>query len=297
MQDKTIEQDSKFSFKKLWEYMGPGWLMSIGYLDPGNLESDLQTGAISGYSLLWLVLWSHLISLVFQLLSAKLGIITGKHLSELIRQHYSSKLAHTFWLCVQLAMIGSDALQVVGTAVALHILLGCPVWLAVLMTLMDIVTCTWIQKKSVHQIEILCVILVGFIASCFWYECFQSKPQIMDIFKGFIPSVPRHTEFQSVAIVGAVVIPHNMFLHSALVSCSKQKREAQFYFSLESGLTLGISFLVNLAIVVVFAQVFYKETMIHLPGLMDADTVLVKTLGFTSRYVWAVGLLVGNEIW
>ncbi|CAO3635316.1 unnamed protein product [Mucor hiemalis] len=277
--------ESCFSFKKLWKYMGPGWLMSIAYLDPGNLESDLQTGAVAGTKLLWLLFWAHVIGLVFQLLSARLGTITGKHLAQLIRQNYSKKLTLVLWSFAQLAIIGADILEIVGTAVALHILLRLPLWAGVLMTATDTFTFMMIQRYGIRRLE------------AFFMEIIQGV---------LIPNVSKNAEFQAVAMLGAIVMPHNMFLHSALVMSRdlgrqpsvRKLKEANFYFAIESGLALSVSFFVNLAIVVVFAKVFYKPDQlgpIKLPGLDDADIGLSGTLGSAAKYLWAAGLLAAGQ--
>ncbi|ORZ01583.1 natural resistance-associated macrophage protein-domain-containing protein [Syncephalastrum racemosum] len=298
--------DSCFSFKKLWKYTGPGWLMSIAYLDPGNLESDLQAGAVAGYSLLWLLFWAHLIGLVFQLLSARLGTVTGRHLAQLIRQSYSRRMTVLLWGFAQCAIVGADIMEIIGTAIALHILLRLPLWAGVLMTAIDTFTFMMIQRYGMRKMEAFFLILILVMTTCFWVEMVASKPDVPQILKGIaVPVVPRGAVVQAVGMLGAVVMPHNMFLHSALVgsrdlgpnpSVSKRK-EANFYFGIESGLALFLSFLVNLAIVVVFAQVFYKPDAVNveIPGLGDADAVLRRTLGSAAQYLWAAGLLAAGQ--
>ncbi|KAI8064838.1 natural resistance-associated macrophage protein-domain-containing protein [Gilbertella persicaria] len=305
--DTGAVSKSMFSFKKLWKYMGPGWLMSIAYLDPGNLESDLQTGAVAGCSLLWLLFWAHVIGLFFQLLSARLGTITGKHLAQLIRQSYSKRMTIVLWTFAQLAIIGADILEIVGTAVALHILLRLPLWAGVLMTATDTFTFMMIQRYGIRRLEAFFMVLITMMAACFWIELFQSKPDVSKIIQGVvIPYVPKNAEFQAVAMLGAIVMPHNMFLHSALVMSRdlgqqpsiRKLKEANFYFAIESILALSVSFFVNLAIVVVFAQVFHKSDQtgpIKIPGLDDADEVLSGTLGSAAKYLWAAGLLAAGQ--
>ncbi|OAD08375.1 hypothetical protein MUCCIDRAFT_118434, partial [Mucor lusitanicus CBS 277.49] len=289
-----------FSFKKLWKYTGPG--SSIAYLDPGNLESDLQTGAVAGYSLLWLLFWSHVIGLIFQLLSARLGTITGKHLAQLIRQSYSKKLTLVLWGFAQLAIIGADILEIVGTAVALHILLRLPLWAGVLMTATDTFTFMMIQRYGIRRLEAFFMVLITMMAVCFWVELVQSQPDVRKIIQGVIvPYVPKNAELQAVAMLGAIVMPHNMFLHSALVMSRdlgrqpsiRKLKEANFYFAIESMLALSVSFFVNLAIVVVFAQ--DHTGPVKIPGLDDADAVLSGTLGSAAKYLWAAGLLAAGQ--
>ncbi|KAI8381421.1 natural resistance-associated macrophage protein-domain-containing protein [Radiomyces spectabilis] len=299
--------DACFSFKKLWKYAGPGLLMSIAYLDPGNLESDLQSGAIAGYRLLWLLFWAHVIGLIFQLLSARLGTITGRHLAQLIRESYSKPMTITLWTFAQVAIIGADIMEIVGTAVALHILLNLPLWAGVLLTSLDTFTFMMIQRYGMRKLEAFFMVLVLVMTVCFWVEMFVSKPDAGQILRGIlIPIVPRNTAIQAVGMLGAIVMPHNMFLHSALVKSRdlganptvRKLKEANYYFGIESALALFLSFLVNLAIVVVFAEVFYDPTSAgekNIPGLADADVVLSRTLGSAAKYLWAAGLLAAGQ--
>ncbi|KAI7873696.1 NRAMP family, partial [Mucor mucedo] len=275
--------------------------------DPGNLESDLQTGAVAGTKLLWLLLWAHVIGLIFQLLSARLGTITGKHLAQLIRQNYSTRLTLVLWAFAQIAIIGADILEIVGTAVALHILLRLPLWAGVLMTATDTFTFMMIQRYGIRRLEAFFMVLITMMAVCFWVELVKSQPNVKEILEGvLIPNIPKNAEFQAVAMLGAIVMPHNMFLHSALVMSRdlgtqpsiRKLKEANFYFAIESGLALSVSFFVNLAIVVVFAKVFYKPDQIgtmKLPGLDDADIGLSGTLGSAAKYLWAAGLLAAGQ--
>lgn len=236
---------------------------SIAYLDPGNLESDLQTGAIAGYNLLWLLFWAHVIGLVFQLLSARLGTVTGKHLAQLLRQYYTPRTARILWVFAQTAIVGADIMEIIGTAIALHVLLRLPLWAGVLITAIDTFTFMMIQRYGMRKMEAFFMLLILVMTTCFWIEMIVSKPDVVQIIRGIVvPTIPRNAVVQAVGMLGAVVMPHNMFLHSALVGSRdlgvnpsvRKKREANFYFGIESGLALFLSFLVNLAIVVVFAQ-------------------------------------------
>jgi natural resistance-associated macrophage protein len=189
--------------------------------------------------------------------------VTGKHLAQLIRQNYSKKLTFVLWTYAQLAIIGADILEIVGTAVALHILLRLPLWAGVLMTATDTFTFMMIQRYGIRRLEAFFMVLITLMAVCFWVEMFQSKPDLAKIIEGvLIPIVPKNTEFQAVGMLGAIVMPHNMFLHSALVMSRdlgknpsiRKLKEANFYFGIEAMLALSVSFFVNLAIVVVFAS-------------------------------------------
>ncbi|CAG8537023.1 4684_t:CDS:2 [Dentiscutata erythropus] len=300
----TGEVVSSFSWKKLWKYTGPGFLMSIAYLDPGNLEADLQCGAAAGYSMLWILLYAHIAGFLIQVLSVRLGVVTGQHLAQLINNNYSRPISLMFWLIIELAIIGSDIQEIVGTAIALKIILRLPLWIGTLLTAMDTFTFMLLQNYGVRKLEAFFMALISVMAICFWVEMFQSKPEVGEIFKGIIiPLVPSNAVVEAVALIGAVIMPHNLYLHSALVMTRKTDRnskskikEANFYFGVESALALLCSFLINMAIVVVFASVFYSHNNIKsLPGLYDAADVLSRTLGSGARYLWAVGLLAAGQ--
>jgi len=293
-----------FSWTKLWKYTGPGWLMSIAYLDPGNLESDLQSGALAGYKLLWLLMWAHIAGLVIQIMASRLGVVTGQHLAQLIRHNYRREVSFTLWAFTQLAIIGSDMQEIVGTAIALKIMFGLKLWIGVIITGCD--TLSFIFIQGARKLEIGFMILIGIMAICVWIEMVKSKPDIGQIFDGIVtPRVPSNAVVQAVGMLGCVIMPHNMYLHSALVMtrdlgerAHSKIKEANFYFAIESALALGTSYLINLAIVVVFAKVFYSADMpanTPLPGLYDAASVLVKTLGESSKYLWAFGLLAAGQ--
>ncbi|CAO3699559.1 unnamed protein product [Rhizopus stolonifer] len=280
--------------------------MSIAYLDPGNLESDLQAGAIAGYKLLWLLLWAHAAGLLIQILSARLGVVTQTHLAQLIRRNYSRPASVAIWMFTQLAIIGSDIQEIIGTAIALKILLGLRLWVGVMITATDTFLFMWLQQYGVRKMEMFFMSLIGLMVVCFWVEMLASKPNMELLLKGIlVPEIPDEARVQAVGMVGCVIMPHNMFLHSALVMSrhlgkkpsEKKKKEANYYFAIESTLALITSYLINLAIVVVFAQVFYKpeQVITQLPGLYDASEVLSRTLGKFAKYFWALGLLAAGQ--
>ncbi|KAI9314771.1 natural resistance-associated macrophage protein-domain-containing protein [Dichotomocladium elegans] len=305
-QISTGKVEQGFSWSKLFKYMGPGWLMSVAYLDPGNLESDLQSGALAGYKLLWLLFWVHAAGLVIQILSARLGVVTNCHLAQLIRKNYTRRLSLGIWLFSQLAVIGSDIQEIIGTAIALRIIFHCRLWLGVLITASDTFVFMFLQQFGVRKIEIFLISLIAVMIGCFWIEMVVSKPRVGDILEGIIvPEIPSQAVVQAVGTIGAVIMPHNLYLHSALVMSrhlgdqpsTHKIREANYYFTIESAIALLTSFLINMAIVVVFAQVFYKPEQIvtQLPGLYDASNVLNESLGYYAKYLWAAGLLAAGQ--
>jgi NRAMP (natural resistance-associated macrophage protein)-like metal ion transporter len=193
-----------FSWRKLWKYTGPGFLMSIAYLDPGNLEADLQTGAVAGYSLLWLLLYAHIAGLLIQCLSARAGVVTGKHLAQLIRCHYPRIVSIVLYAITEIAIIASDIQEIVGTAIALKILFSIPLWVGTLLTVTDTFTFMLLSNYGVRKLEAFFMVLIATMAVCFWIEMFMSSPDVGDIAKGIIvPLVPPRAVVQAVALIGA----------------------------------------------------------------------------------------------
>ena len=200
-------------FRKFLKYTGPGWLMSLAYLDPGNLEADLQAGAYTGYQLLWLLLGAHVIGYVMQILAARLGTVSGKHLAEICREKYPRGLARILWVMAELAIIGAVVQEVVGTAIALNVLLGVPMWAGVLITAADTFTFLAVHYfKGVRAIEILIFTLVMIMMGCFFVNFSIISPPAVDVFSGFLPTgLHRYATLQAVAILGAVIMPHNIY--------------------------------------------------------------------------------------
>lgn len=210
---------------------------SVAYLDPGNLESDLQSGALAGYKLLWLLFWVHaagtfrkgemmimipttrlicsyFLGLMIQILSARLGVVTNRHLAQLINQTYSRPLSLAIWAFSQLAVIGSDIQEIIGTAIALKIIFGFSLWIGVMITATDTFIFMFLQQYGVRKIEAFLITLIVVMIGCFWVEMFLSKPQFSDLIEGIIvPEIPKQAVVQAVGTIGAVIMPHNLYLH------------------------------------------------------------------------------------
>nr|XP_045221179.1 natural resistance-associated macrophage protein 2 isoform X4 [Macaca fascicularis] len=267
------EEYSCFSFRKLWAFTGPGFLMSIAYLDPGNIESDLQSGAVAGFKLLWILLLATLVGLLLQRLAARLGVVTGLHLAEVCHRQYPKVPRIILWLMVELAIIGSDMQEVIGSAIAINLLsVGrIPLWGGVLITIADTFVFLFLDKYGLRKLEAFFGFLITIMALTFGYEYVTVKPSQSQVLKGmFVPSCSgcRTPQIeQAVGIVGAVIMPHNMYLHSALVKSrqvnrnNKQEvREANKYFFIESCIALFVSFIINVFVVSVFAEAFFGKT-------------------------------------
>uniref|UniRef100_A0A914WU10 Uncharacterized protein n=1 Tax=Plectus sambesii TaxID=2011161 RepID=A0A914WU10_9BILA len=321
-----------FSFKKLWAFSGPGFLMSIAYLDPGNIESDLQSGAMANYKLLWVLLLAHILGLVVQRLSARLGVVAGRHMAEVCYEYYPRAPRIVLWLMVEIAIIGSDMQEVIGTAISFYLLSHgqIPLWAGVLITIADTFTFLFLERFGFRKFEFLFVVLISTMALTFGYEYVVVGPSAIEVVKGtLIPwceGCGTKEFLQAVSIVGAVIMPHNLYLHSALVKSRNVDRtkkarvsEANMYYFIESTVALTCSFFINMFVVAVFAHGFYQKTNQDVlaecakrPGIPGTDvfpnnTDLVDSdiyrggislgcqFGLPVFYVWAIGILAAGQ--
>uniref|UniRef100_A0A0E0KG21 Metal transporter n=1 Tax=Oryza punctata TaxID=4537 RepID=A0A0E0KG21_ORYPU len=213
-----------FSWRKLWLFTGPGLLMSIAFLEPGNLEGDLQAGAAAGDALLWLLLWTTAMGLLVQLLSARLGVATGRHLAELCREEYPDWARRALWLMAEVAMVSADIQEVIGSAVAIKILSHgfLPLWAGIVITCLDCFIFLSLENYGVRKLEGLFAVLIATMAWSFAWMFIETKPSGKDLIIGIlVPKLSSRTIRPAVGLVGCVITPHNVFLHSALVQSRK----------------------------------------------------------------------------
>ncbi|PAA92092.1 hypothetical protein BOX15_Mlig031792g1 [Macrostomum lignano] len=318
-----------FSFRKLWAFTGPGFLMSIAYLDPGNVESDLQSGSLAGFKLLWLLLLAHILGLLMQRLAARLGVVSGQHLAEVCSKLYPRVPRFILWLMIEIAIIGSDMQEVIGTAIALNLISNgvMPLWAGVLVTIVDTFTFLLIEECGLRKLEAFFGALITVMAVTFEYEYVTVKPDQGQVLKGmFVPwcsGCGSEQLEQAVGIIGAVIMPHNIYLHSALVRSrsvnrrsKRAVREANFYFFLEAGIALFVSFLINMFVVSVFAEGYFgkdPQTVYNAcvaAGNPHADVFknsssdmdifrggvfLGCEFGIACMYIWALGILAAGQ--
>ncbi|XP_010059862.2 metal transporter Nramp2 [Eucalyptus grandis] len=306
--DAAATATPPFSWKKLWLFTGPGFLMSIAFLDPGNLEGDLQAGAIAGYSLLWLLMWATVMGLLIQLLSARVGVATGRHLAELCREEYPDWARLLLWFMAEVALIGADIQEVIGSAIAIQILSNgrLPLWAGVLITASDCFMFLFLENYGVRKLEALFAMLIGTMAMSFAWMFGDTKPNGKELLAGLlIPRLGSKTIRQAVGVVGCVIMPHNVFLHSALVQSRKinpekkgRVQEAINYYSIESSLALLVTFMINLFVTTVFAKAFYGTKQAQKIGLVNAGQYLEEKYGggiFPILYIWGIGLLAAGQ--
>jgi len=218
-----------FSLRKLLRFMGPGWLMSLAYLDPGNLESDLQQGAYTSYSLVWVLFWATVMGLMLQEMSARIGVVTGMDLAQNIRGHYPRWLNYTIYIMMEVAVVGSDIQEVVGSAIAIKLLSNgyVPVWAGCIITGLDTFTFLAVHFFGVRYLEALICTLISMMTVCFFVNWGESGTDGGELLKGWaLPIVKSYAITQAVGTIGAVIMPHNLYLHSGLVLSRKIKRSS-----------------------------------------------------------------------
>ncbi|CAA7048017.1 unnamed protein product [Microthlaspi erraticum] len=297
-----------FSWRKLWLFTGPGFLMSIAFLDPGNLEGDLQAGAVAGYSLLWLLMWATAMGLLIQMLSARVGVATGRHLAELCRDEYPTWARYVLWSMAELALIGADIQEVIGSAIAIQILSRgvLPLWAGVVITASDCFLFLFLENYGVRKLEAVFAVLIATMGLSFAWMFGETKPSGKELMIGILlPRLSSKTIRQAVGVVGCVIMPHNVFLHSALVQSRKidpkrksRVQEALNYYLIESSIALFISFLINLFVTTVFAKGFYGTEKANNIGLVNAGQFLQEKFGgglLPILYIWGIGLLAAGQ--
>ncbi|KAL8482215.1 hypothetical protein ACS0TY_028388 [Phlomoides rotata] len=306
--DEEVVQ--KPGWKKFVAHVGPGFLVSLAYLDPGNLETDLQAGANHGYELLWVILIGLVFALIIQSLAANLGVSTGKHLSEHCRAEYPIFVRYCLWILAELAVIAADIPEVIGTAFALNILFHIPVWVGVLCTGVSTLLFISLQRYGVRKLELFIAILVFVMAACFFGELSYVQPPAKEVMKGmFIPKLNGDgATADAIALLGALVMPHNLFLHSALVLSRKVPtsvrgiNEACRYFLIESGFALLVAFFINVAVISVTGTVCLADDLSKDNAdrcsditLNSASFLLKNVLGKSSSIVYAIALLASGQ--
>ncbi|PYV74566.1 MAG: divalent metal cation transporter [Acidobacteria bacterium] len=265
-------------FWQQWRaFIGPAILVSVGYMDPGNWGTDLAAGAQFKYGLLWVVGLASLMAIFMQVISARLGVVTGKDLAQCCRDWYPGWTRWPNWLLCELAIGACDLAEVLGSAVALNLMFHIPLFWAVIITGLDVLLLLTLQRFGMRTIEAVVVLLIATIAVCYWLEIFvlpQTHPNFLEMGKGLITPNFRHAGmiYVAIGIIGATVMPHNLYLHSALVQSRKlQKDEGSIrsairFNTIDSGTALTVAFLVNAAILVLAAMVFYGKTSVSVAG-------------------------------
>ncbi len=304
---RTIPIPSTASWlRKVFAFAGPGYLVAVGYMDPGNWATDLQGGSQFGYTLLSVILLSNLMAMLLQALSAKLGIVTGRDLAQACRESYSRRTSIFLWVVCEIAIAACDLAEVLGSAVALQLLFHVPLLLGVILTALDILIVLLLQGRGFRFLEAIVVTLILTIAACFAYEIFFARPLWATAAHGFIPSPEifknREMLYIAIGILGATVMPHNLYLHSSLVQTRafgnepKQRREALRYAIFDSTFALGFALFINAAILVLGAAAFHSRGLHHVADISEAFNLLTPTLGASlASTLFACALLASGQ--
>ncbi|XP_048140443.1 metal transporter Nramp6-like isoform X2 [Rhodamnia argentea] len=308
-EDQIVVPDRK-SWKNIFAYMGPGFLVSIAYIDPGNFETDLQAGAQYKYGLLWIILVASCAALIIQSLAAKLGVVTGKHLAEHFRMEYPKVPNFILWVLAEISIVACDIPEVIGTAFALNMLFKIPVWCGVLLTGLSTLMLLALQQYGVRKLEFLIAFLVFTIAACFFGELGYAKPVASEVLDGlFVPQLKGNgATGLAISLLGAMVMPHNLFLHSALVLSRKIPRsvrgikEACRFYIIESAFALMVAFLINISVISVSGAVCNSTSLSPQDqascqnlDLNEASFLLRNVLGSWSSKLFAIALLASGQ--
>src|SRR5258708_4530794 len=266
---QTIPVPSEWPWwRKMLAFAGPGYLVAVGYMDPGNWATDLAGGSAFGYALLSVILISNLMAILLQGLAAKLGIVTGRDLAQACRDHYSLPANVALWLLCEVAIAACDLAEVIGSAIALNLLFGIPLPVGIVVTALDVLLVLLLQNKGFRLLEALVIALIATIAGCFLFEIVIARPEFGALAKGFVPQATIVRDpamlYIAIGILGATVMPHNLYLHSSIVQTRRYeetpagKRMAVRYALLDSTVALTLALFINAAILVVAAATFHR---------------------------------------
>lgn len=299
--DTTL--NNKRGFKKVLAFLGPAYLVSVGYMDPGNWATDLQGGAQFGYKLIWILLLSNLIALLLQNMCARLGVVRQQDLAQANHATYPRFINLCLYVLAELAIAACDLAEVLGMAIGINLLTGLPILWGVCISVLDTFLLFYLQKLGMRKMEIFIIALIAITGCSFLVELIIAKPVVAEIMTGFVPTAMSHGElYIAIGIIGATVMPHNLYLHSALVQTRKIKRTengiqtALKYNKIDSTIALNLAFFVNAAILILAATVFFKSGHTSIAKIEDAHTMLAPLLGSKlAPILFAVALIAAGQ--
>jgi len=290
-------------WKKLFAFVGPAYLVSVGYMDPGNWATDLAGGSQFGYSLLWVLLMSNLMALLLQSLSSRLGLVRGMDLAQASREAYHPAINVFNWVLCEIAIAAMDLAEVIGMAIGLQLLFGIPLLVGVSITVLDTILILFLQRYGMRKMEAFILALIATIGLAFICEMIFAKPDGAELVKGLIPTIPNSTAlYIAIGIIGATVMPHNLYLHSALVQTRKHDRSREgirsaikFNF-IDTTIALNMALFVNGAILVLAASAFYNSGLTEVGEIQDAHKLLEDVLGTRfAPILFAVALIAAGQ--
>jgi len=304
---RTVSVPSGASFwRKLWAFSGPGFLVAVGYMDPGNWATDIAGGSRFAYRLIFVLMMSNLMAVLLQTLAARFGIVTQRDLAQACRGYYSRRTSFFLWVLCEIAIAACDLAEVIGSAIALNLLFGLPLIWGVCLTALDVLAILYLQHHGFRWLEALVVVLIGTIGTCYLAEIILVKPDFGAIARGFAPTPELFTNremlYIAIGMLGATVMPHNLYLHSSIVQTRAIERTreglktAMRYNFIDSFLALNFAFLINAAILVMAAATFFRQGMNEVAEIQHAYHTLSPLLGIPfASVLFAVALLCSGQ--
>nr|WP_314075139.1 Nramp family divalent metal transporter [uncultured Roseococcus sp.] len=288
--------------RKLFAFLGPGYLVAVGYMDPGNWATSLAGGSAFGYTLLSVALISSLMALLLQALCVRIGVATGRDLAQLCRERFPKFMAYPLWFLAEIAICATDLAELIGTAIALELLFGIPLLYGVMLTALDAFLMLWLQNKGMRWLEALVVGMIALIFGCFAVQIALSDPNWGEVLRGYVPAASIVTDrtqlYIAMGILGATVMPHNLYLHTALVQSrawtpdEKGRRDAIRYATIDSSIALTFALLINSAILITAAAVFHTSGHTEVAEIGDAYHLMAPLLGTgVAATLFALALL------
>jgi manganese transport protein len=298
----SIKTEKKTGWRKIFAFLGPAYLVSVGYMDPGNWATDIAGGSQFGYKLIWVLLMSNLIALLLQSLSARLGIVRGLDLAQASKKAYPNWANIPLYILAQIAIIACDLAEIIGMAIGLNLLFGIPLIWGISITALDTILLLFLLKKGMRSMEAFIVSMVFIVGVSFLMEMIIVQPQLNDVVKGFIPSsLDGSALYIAIGIIGATVMPHNLYLHSSLVQTRKIERssigikEALKFNLIDTSIALNLAFLVNAAILILSAAAFFTNGFNEVAEIQDAHKLLGNIFGNAAPTLFAIALIASGQ--
>lgn len=299
---QSVEISNKKGWRKFFSFLGPAYLIGVGYMDPGNWATDLAGGSKFGYSLIWVLLMSNLMALLLQGLSARLGIVRGRDLAQANRETFPKGINFILYILAEIAIAATDLAEVLGMAIGIQLLTGLPLIWGVGITVLDTFLLLYLHRLGMRKMEAFIITLVAVIFFSFLIQIFLAKPDVAEVAAGLVPhALSNEGLYIALGIIGATVMPHNLYLHSALVQTRKIEkndegiRKAIKYNRIDSTIALNIAFLVNAGILILAASVFFKTGNTHIAEIKEAYRLLPGFLGNTAPVLFAIALIAAGQ--
>ena len=300
---QSVDTSKKIGWRRVLSFFGPAYLVSVGYMDPGNWATDLAGGSKFGYTLIWVLLMSNMMALLLQSMSARLGIVRGRDLAQANRETYPKYINISFYVLAEIAIAATDLAEILGMAIGIQLLTGLPLIWGVALTVIDTFLFLFLQRFGIRKMEAFIVSLVAIIGLSFLAEILMAKPLVGEVIKGFIPSIPNDEAlYIAIGIIGATVMPHNLYLHSALVQTRKIKRDNEGIKRMlklnfiDSAIALNLAFFVNAFILILAATVFFKTGLTEVAEIKEAHRLLEPMLGSKwAPTLFAIALIASGQ--